>query len=960
MAHDNAGFLEALFRFDAEEDIQGLIARCQEHAKNPNMLLYAAQQLIICKRIRSAYILAMMLTNAGLMHPIISLALSIGGLLYNNSQDEKRGLVGLRPQTETMPVFQQQELTQQILFPILLPRLKQAVTAGEQTQARRMIAIFQATIPSLRTALAWETPAIDLSPTDLSRENTSNQGQPQTELTQPPLPTGERPTRRVVVVTREVVLPHLFLQSRPLHAEQRIIAAMKSYGWQVTVCPISGLDLHQDYHTISNVCLQQKAELLLLDDDLLMVKKPQAAPYQLNAGQIAVLRTQVPTLHLATVVCDAWSVNPGQLEAIAASLDLIWDTSSPSLALWQKPAFAHKVIHLPLPPAGMASMEQPPLTLPAMVPDSINDYGDLWFLSLQNQGLAVEKRILTSTKGDCADLKSYQQYKDRLATASCSLNFAIHPNENAPLTGYEFETIFNGSLLLQETSTELGHFFTPGKHHLTFSSLAELTANLDFIHRNPAAAEEIRQRGHAYARDHYSDEKLIGYLDYFLFHGQRPSSVQPHHNIEVLSYEYVSVHHWCQQVQADDLLTGSGNKITYFPELKVQQPAINFRSLHSQGEGYEDLFPFETNFIDFFDPSVPYLNVKTGSLASQSTPFVARLENVRIEFPGFGLFLDRHLVMKESYHNQYGTHSVGTEWYRNQSTMRTGQFTGDIDIASGSSPMALDTKFYLNHAVDQCVTDPVIMISGASWANYHHWMLEMLPRLWCITQIPALKELPVIVRAPFLQYQLDTLVAVGIPLDRIKPFSGRMLHLKNVIFPSYLSDINMAVQNMGWLRRNLLPAYQGQESPQGQKSPQGQESPQGLYYISRQNRTGRRRVLNEVQLVQALQSRGFQALELDGMPIQAQIQTFHSAKVVIMPHGAAGTNIIFSQPGTTLIELIPSTYRHAAHMIFSSLNNCQYGALICDDTGLQNGNDIIADINKIMKIIDKVLTNKSN
>jgi capsular polysaccharide biosynthesis protein len=77
-----------------------------------------------------------------------------------------------------------------------------------------------------------------------------------------------------------------------------------------------------------------------------------------------------------------------------------------------------------------------------------------------------------------------------------------------------------------------------------------------------------------------------------------------------------------------------------------------------------------------------------------------------------------------------------------------------------------------------------------------------------------------------------------------------------------------------------------------------------LVYISR-NESSMRRVLNEDDVVPILRGLGFDIIRPGEMPLAAQIDRFRNARVIVAPHGAALTNLIFCRPGLTLIEIFP-------------------------------------------------------
>ena len=46
------------------------------------------------------------------------------------------------------------------------------------------------------------------------------------------------------------------------------------------------------------------------------------------------------------------------------------------------------------------------------------------------------------------------------------------------------------------------------------------------------------------------------------------------------------------------------------------------------------------------------------------------------------------------------------------------------------------------------------------------------------------------------------------------------------------------------------------------------------------------------------------------LSVQEQIDVFHNAEVIVAPHGAALTNITWSQPGVRVLEMFAGTYVH--------------------------------------------------
>ena len=73
-------------------------------------------------------------------------------------------------------------------------------------------------------------------------------------------------------------------------------------------------------------------------------------------------------------------------------------------------------------------------------------------------------------------------------------------------------------------------------------------------------------------------------------------------------------------------------------------------------------------------------------------------------------------------------------------------------------------------------------------------------------------------------------------------------------------------------------------------------------YVSR--RFASRSPRGERELEQFLERVGFKTVFAEHLSLRDQIETFNSASVIIGPHGAGLSNIVFGQPGATVIELL--------------------------------------------------------
>ena len=86
--------------------------------------------------------------------------------------------------------------------------------------------------------------------------------------------------------------------------------------------------------------------------------------------------------------------------------------------------------------------------------------------------------------------------------------------------------------------------------------------------------------------------------------------------------------------------------------------------------------------------------------------------------------------------------------------------------------------------------------------------------------------------------------------------------------------------------------------------------PKERIHISRSG-AGRRRVLNENEVVRVLEGYGFKTYALEKMSFKEQVELFHRAEYVVAPNGAGLGNILFSGKINVLVlypDKTPNTY----------------------------------------------------
>lgn len=124
-------------------------------------------------------------------------------------------------------------------------------------------------------------------------------------------------------------------------------------------------------------------------------------------------------------------------------------------------------------------------------------------------------------------------------------------------------------------------------------------------------------------------------------------------------------------------------------------------------------------------------------------------------------------------------------------------------------------------------------------------------------------------------------------------------------------------------------------------------------------RAGRRRVLNEEDLIRLLEQYDFTIIDDVPRPVAEQVSIYRNATFILGPHGASFTNIIWCEPGTHLFELFNADYVPNYYLYLSQMLSMQYSAY-CFGKPVSNSDDalsadIIISVSEVDKCLQKLL-----
>jgi len=198
-------------------------------------------------------------------------------------------------------------------------------------------------------------------------------------------------------------------------------------------------------------------------------------------------------------------------------------------------------------------------------------------------------------------------------------------------------------------------------------------------------------------------------------------------------------------------------------------------------------------------------------------------------------------------------------------------------------------------------------------SNYYHWHCDVLTRLvWALPQFPL--ETLIILPPALTSWQKRSLELIGLKSSRCVTYKGRRpWEVEKLVWASPLTMTgDHEPQSLQKLRQTVFDHLED-------KMPQ--VSGTRKLYLTRRN-TLSRRVTNEDKVLPILLENGFEVVDCGQLSYDEQVRMFSEAGVVVAPHGAALTNLLWSPQGTRVLEIFePGTIRRCYWSLCAALGH---------------------------------------
>ena len=189
-------------------------------------------------------------------------------------------------------------------------------------------------------------------------------------------------------------------------------------------------------------------------------------------------------------------------------------------------------------------------------------------------------------------------------------------------------------------------------------------------------------------------------------------------------------------------------------------------------------------------------------------------------------------------------------------------------------------------------------------ANYFHWIVEVLPRLFICEKLALDYQIPILVSNDLHTNLYDLLDRVREPRRAVlKLEKSCWYRIQRLTYPSDLSRILDVYDRPPSTDTTYIPvALLSEMASSIKKTAMPSMTVQKKRIFLRRGPTYRK-LLNEADVEKMLEDYGFETINLSEMSIEEQIGLFLQVDVVVGPSGAGMTNMIWCEPSTKFLIL---------------------------------------------------------
>jgi hypothetical protein len=254
----------------------------------------------------------------------------------------------------------------------------------------------------------------------------------------------------------------------------------------------------------------------------------------------------------------------------------------------------------------------------------------------------------------------------------------------------------------------------------------------------------------------------------------------------------------------------------------------------------------------------------------------------------------------------------------------------------------------------------VVVLGAQTNLNFSHWLVESVVRALLFKPFD---DGSIMYLCPRLEpWQHEALALAGVPKERILTVRRRRL----ARFPEVFA-VSRGMSRMPALIPGALSALAALATPARDEQAPAEPTTEPTtgrrrLFVSRAQ-VKNRHISNEPQLVEVLGAHGFQTVHPEQLSVVQQIELFAGAEAVIGSWGSGLTNLVFSPPGTLVIEMQPEEVDFGGNAFvwnLASIREQPYAQVVCPVTdGMRQlplgERDMTVDVDEIDALLGQLL-----
>ena len=202
------------------------------------------------------------------------------------------------------------------------------------------------------------------------------------------------------------------------------------------------------------------------------------------------------------------------------------------------------------------------------------------------------------------------------------------------------------------------------------------------------------------------------------------------------------------------------------------------------------------------------------------------------------------------------------------------------------------------------VAGPVVSLQVGAYPVYGHWLVDILPQIYALTEIGfRLKDLQFVLPDLLPGYYREFFSYCGVNESQIliHDHNREILNCATIIVPTHMNNT-----------RALMPGFRRcaewfRDNVERQHGSLRDESRPKRLFVARQDQTSGRPLVNRDEIIELARARGFHIMLPEKLPLVEQWRYFASADIVVGEYGSALHSSIVCHTGTIMCCLRGTT-----------------------------------------------------